>query len=596
MMAWIAIGGVFLLACLVCMLIAFTPRRKLDVKLDANDLASNSNSDTKSPPVEHNNNNSNSNICDNQLNTQTSTGDLHCQLPLHQYCLSQPATPNGYEQANLSDSNASPARNLIESRHKLRSSLRQPSNQSSSSALVKSNSHKFAAIHESLEHKLQLGKLNQQQQQQLHQSESADSAEASHKSQTISELDRQSLINRIWNRVLMRPNANNDNSLRSRRAKTRPVISMPVSVAGSGQPRRSSLSLNLAANANSESSAKSNNLNLIGRSTQMVSSSANLIQDSTTASDGTVSSGRSSTNSSANHNHLQPAQASLGGQKYAQQGMWIQSDPLNKQLVVDQLDSLNQQDLTACSNLNFDSQTIYVNNDQSAYGLNNVNLYTSEQVASFTGQSCSDTDTILGYSNHTSPGWPSELSQPVQPSQLSHYQLPMRVTGDSYLAASQSIGRPCYASVCNKPGSLQQLTANNYGTLTLLQPQNPSMANHQLVPTSDAGDAYFESNYGTLLSRSSAYRTLGYANSPISNGQFNANSSSTSPSSSINNNHQQSAPSNNHLPNLSHDSFQRPLKEQTSQFSHQAVVQCDGSTISSSQTNQLDDNGMATHV
>ena len=33
----------------------------------------------------------------------------------------------------------------------------------------------------------------------------------------------------------------------------------------------------------------------------------------------------------------------------------------------------------------------------------------------------------------------------------------------------------------------------------------------QMIATSDAGDAFFESNYGTLISRSSAYKTLGYA-------------------------------------------------------------------------------------
>jgi hypothetical protein len=224
-----------------------------------------------------------------------------------------------------------------------------------------------------------------------------------------------------------------------------------------GMLRRSSLSNSLTLVGNGQDLAKSSqpngaqlkhammiNLNHIsgGTESNLISSSANLIQNSGTTSDNTTSSGRSS--SASNNPNGHPQQFHLQQQQQQQQPAFV-------------VPHLN-----------------------------------------------------LAY-QHQQP--------PQPPQQWTHHQVQLTPSNcDNNMLYANS------ANLYDLANDQQQLYANSYqqaidpnslvSPYGQYQPQQQILVSQQQqqpqIMTSDGGDAYFESNYGTLLSRSSAYKTLGY--------------------------------------------------------------------------------------
>jgi len=110
---------------------------------------------------------------------------------------------------------------------------------------------------------------------------------------------------------------------------------------------------------------------------------------------------------------------------------------------------------------------------------------------------------------HAPAHWPPQ--QP-QPEHQQHYQMPALMS-EQYLA---QVALEHHSSQANQQQQLgghhhhqqHQQQQQQYATATLAAGK---LATTFFLPTTDGGDAFYESNYGTLLSNSSAYKTLGYA-------------------------------------------------------------------------------------
>lgn len=462
--------------------------------------------------------------------------------------------------------------------HQFRSSLRQAAG-AHQHQLARSSclsSARFAAIHESLEHRLQFGA--RQEAGANDKSGGADIGSADNKwagslgrarpDVGVAKIKQRpgsaaGLIDRLWLRLQMKPTEGGARPAARWSAKARPTISMPVG--GGAEPARlarSSLtggSLTMIAQdgptgAKPDGPSGANRqpaggqlhpLSHLGgvvggQAHHLVSSSqANLIQDSTTASDGTASSsGRSSSTGS---HRQQPAGAhcpepvshgpDAPGYQHQHQHQLQQASPAWAHQQPDCCGGVY-----ATNGLTYDQQRPYANEDPDH--VHNLGPYSGAGQAQVAWASGAALAKALEHEQHQ------------QQLAAGHYQLPMLMS-EPYLAAAvavvqqqqqhqDKIGRPCYATICNKQApSANSIcsppASDNYGTL----PTRPMpLGHHQkaaLVPTSDAGDAYFESNYGTLLSRSSAYKTLGYAP-----GSTNSTNSSTMPA---NNDSTSSSPS-----------------------------------------------------
>lgn len=535
--------------------------------------------------------------------------------------------------------------------HKMRSSLRHPSSvQFGPQQALRSG--RFAAISETLEQKLQRGPQQvlsprgpTHEQQQLQQNDTLKAVTPDHQV-AISELERNSLINRLWARLLMKPERQPTAVLTGRRLKARPVISMPVRVSESSSgARRSSATLSLPCGGPTDKSlpASANNLKINSLNSnhisegQFVSSKANLIQDSTTASDGTASSGRSSSSSAGGgsavanernqhqnelaNNHkaatiMPPPLTSYPGYKQQQQQLiWVQHSHDTLQMSRSPK-LIEQQQLNAVAGAGIgDSHldsSLHVNQE-----LSNACNQAPEQGHLYTNTYLPPANP---YSNQQKPDNSPQMingytAQPLSwnehnlsaaPIVFNHYQLPMLASNNS---SKQQVGRSYYATINNqsKAAASQQRpnfdqTSGNYGTLPVrMQPA-------QMVATSDAGDAYFDANYGTLISRSSVYKTLGYAASNTSSNnqhQCNFSSSSSSPNSltthTNNTLNDSSQDHTQHLTTLNLSS--RALSNSDIQFGDNqvAIVQSDGSTIAAnvsltSSKSNLNNKSLATNV
>ena len=478
--------------------------------------------------------------------------------------------------------------------------------QASGRNMALQRSGKFAAIHECLEplflQQARAPSGDQPQHNNLgqaHQRDQQHQGDAAGKSQSVSELEHSnSLINRLWSRLL--PGQGRRTSGASRRIKARPIISMPVNVTSQrtslGRAANLSNSLTMLAMSAQQDSkpdgSKSNSVNLNHiNAGHLVSSSANLIQDSTTGSDGTASSsGRSSSSSSGGGRNrelcapVQEAQANGGfvdgANGYMQQAMWMQG-PLTVSSVAPAKMSPNGLYRMNAGQLDC---AMYVNNENVAYASdhNLAQLYQTNGQLSY--------DTGLDQSAHTTNDYTSQplaWSDQNQAIPAGHYQLPAMIA-DPYFASTQQNGRPCYATICNKP--VQQFVAASAANYATLQMSPTGGQCHSVVPTSDA-DAFFESNYGTLLSRSSAYKTLGYATSPntFSPAQPTCHSASSSPNSLTT--HANNLSNN---PNLDQMAQHAPvISDSRFQDSPAIIVQSNGSATSAK---NLNDKGLATHV
>lgn len=500
--------------------------------------------------------------------------------------------------------------------HKMRASLRHPAQLSTQQA---HRSGRFAAISESLEHKLQRGPQqvfsprappagppNQQAEVDPRGAQQRAASSQQHEI-AFGELDRNSIINRLWTRLMRADRAPGAST--GRPLKARPTISMPVSM-GQSAARRGSM-------AGASGTSASDNTKT--SSSHLVSSKANLIQDSTTASDGTASSGRSSSSSGQQNqqNELAPTiMAPLGGYpssaSYMQPAVWMQPpDALQT--------SRSPNGGTAAPDCG-----LYVNHAMT--GSNNYNqaleqahLYTNS-VAYLAQPSANpymvgqhqqqkpehSAQMIDGYTAQPL-GWSEHHNQSATPIGLGHHY-PMSNLVQPGESQFNGLGRAYYASIANKQlaagqqrHNFQNQTSSNYGTLPVRMPPN------QMVATSDAGDAYFDANYGTLISRSSVYKTLGYAaSSTSSNNQHNnCHSESSSPNSlttHTNNTLNGSNQDNAHLPALKLSS--QTLLNGDIQFGDNQVAvihHSDGSTITTNTSlanakSSSNDKGLATNV
>lgn len=719
-MASLTVSAVLLLVCVVGLLVVCTPRRKLETKnqilshhtsklslsADKRDLGGNnqdrvdgsvsSSSDRKSPrsldsqEVILDRVTSPRSTCADQTQqvgavvstTTPSNGDLNNTV----YNELRPMERSGsaFEPHNTGAS-FDGHNSLPQCGHKMRSSLRN----SSSSQVHRSG--RFAAISESLEHKLQRGpqqvfmprapsnELRQDEQEAPEQKQQQQQTTTNHQQQqqvAFSELERNSLINKLWSRLLMKPERA-PSVATGRRLKTRPIISMPVSVnqSSSSGARRSSVNLSrLTGGANSgagginetnSANGKINSLNSnhINSGHHLVSSKANLIQDSTTASDGTASSGRSSSSSAGQQHHEVAAAGvammapSLGSypsaadylqqQQQQHQAMWMQQPPVD----VLQMNRSPKLMMGEHGGAPLDcGGGLYVNHDTGAYNHHQVadqqgHLYTNTVAyLAPTGNPYSaaaqqkppldhSAQMINGYTVQPL-GW-SDHNQSAIPIGVGHYQLSMLNnnnhnkcssnnnnhdnTAESQIdfsdAQQQAASRAYYATINNNNNNNKQVAdqqrqnfnhqtttaSGNYGTLPVRIPPD------QII-TTDVADAIFDANYGTLISRSSVYRTLGYAapNNQHNNTTTTCNSSSSSPNSltthtnnTLNGSIQDNA---NHLPTFKFSS--QALLNGDIQFGDNqvAIVHSDGSTITTTNTSlataksNLNDKGLATNV
>jgi hypothetical protein len=559
---------------------------------------------------------------------------------------------------------------------------------------------RFAAIHETLEHKLQFGgnntslmRPNGEQQHALAANEQQTGSSATLSDSSNQQLDnsngslasapkqatRASLIDKIRNRFRSAGGAGQqagaDVSAASKRASLgsstkggRPTISMPIGgmvsgSVGASRLRRSSLSSSLVTvgggagdqqqltgqpqlqpagsmHANSMKHSMMMHLNQISGNAEsnLVSSSANLIQDSGTASDGTTNSGRSSRTSSQqpnghrHHHQLQQQHAFVAPINLAYQPQEHYNQPV--QVISNNCDNnivyANSVDLYELAN----EQNAYQQQQQQLYANGYQQAVDPSGSLAYQGQYSHQQQQVIYTTGHAGDQYQNGSLQATN----EHYQMPMLMS-EPYLAAAvaaaaaaanqhQADERPCYATMCN--GTInkspvhqhqQQIIQNGnslngaYGTLPLqrnhFEHLNDPMtalvgspnsfqasAQQATIKTSDGGDAYFESNYGTLLSRSSAYKALGYSQQPANNSLCADSSAGSSPSSLTT--HANTTPTasgqQQHLPNISNLSTnhqqhlqQRQQQQQTfSQLQQRAKQHLDQNRVESSVTRPAD--------
>uniref|UniRef100_A0A6G1SPM2 Irregular chiasm C-roughest protein n=1 Tax=Aceria tosichella TaxID=561515 RepID=A0A6G1SPM2_9ACAR len=256
--------------------------------------------------------------------------------------------------------------------------------------------------------------------------------------------------------------------------KSRPTISMPIGgvVSGSGgnRLRRSSLSNSMTLVSDHNNQTKSPlpagaiqmkhsmmmRLNQIngGTESNLVSSSANLIQGSGTTSDGTTS-GRSSSTS----NHPNGQQHRL----HQQQQTFVA--PVNLAYQHHPQQQWNQQVQLGSSNC--DNNILYANSTN-LYDMTNDHHHRQQQQQLYANgypQATIDPTSMEGPYGHYKPqcvvyttGQPEDQQYQHQPIQATneHYQMPMLMS-EQYLAAAvaaavqqqQQEDRPCYATICN---------------------------------------------------------------------------------------------------------------------------------------------------
>lgn len=429
------------------------------------------------------------------------------------------------------------------------------------------------------------------------------------------------VIERIWWRLLRNSNSNNSDSKQRVNADTRPTISLPVSVAThSSRLRRSSaLSNSLSMLGNECTAASANRANeaavaaaaadaaAANPTGDFASSSANLIHDSSSASE--QHSPHSHAGSCGNNTTTTPVLHQLQMHQFAPATVaTIVSQP---HYVCDWTTGAQAYCSTAASMAADDpSQAIYTNK----------------------ALVWSAPDAIAGHHHHYG---------------ASYYQAP---------PPPPTTTTTSYATICVQPdNNVVTSTSAIYET----QPPPPPPQQHHydaqnaaapFVHTDDMGDAYLESNYGTLC-KSNIYKTLKYISdnkqtngylsagncdamyaqqqqvaAPISTNTncHNSNSASSSPGSLVT--HHSAA--NNHLPTLrQHNTYMDHLATAAQlaprigeslanivagQQHHTAVHrQNDGSTLTTTaqigELNELNNNclynqqqqqphGLATHV
>lgn len=395
------------------------------------------------------------------------------------------------------------------------------------------------------------------------------------KKDSVSQLNTidSSLLHRIWSKLLAKP-ANNliggssTVSLvteSSPNNKGRPHISLPMNPSHQdGMSSGSRQALGSSFNSLNRPSVHHNHANgLNRRHNENISSqpmNANMAHDLANGSDGGTITTATTTNDSSRssssvgqlsaqmiHHHNQQQQQQLqqhqlhqqqiqlqqyhhqvhpfpSGQQSIEGNMWTPNGNFNPGHYSTNADYHHPSSVMAQGSHSSISANIYVNGSYEADP--NVGFYQPDHVA------CSPQ---LAISVLPSQG-------PWQPTNnhdlIGHYQLPMMAPSDLSASIYQHLPfQGSQTSICTNgklPPRLDPQIASNYATSPtkvadggqFFMPQQQ----HPLVPTSDAGDAYFDSNYGTLISRSS--KSLGYSTSyKNNNGSNNMNCNGVGPDS-----------------------------------------------------------------
>lgn len=388
-------------------------------------------------------------------------------------------------------------------------------------------SSKFSAIHESLENRLQFNQFNGQgatadQEREEGERNSSNNNNNNNskpiviKAQAISEIDDdRSLINRLMVKLMLRSSKNattlTSTTAKSRSLRARPTISMPIQ-SQTSKDRKSSLSTSLSVlNSNNNNNNRS-----------LLSSSANLIQDSGASGSSDNCARISSTSATSGSSRSSSSSGAAAGQHQLQN---LQNEHLNSSSL-----AYHSRPLPAANwpNQNQNQNQLQCQQSPKLLMINEHGY----------GTTTTTTSMNLGYqaADHYASSAiypPSQLDStqaglvwnPLivdNQQQQQHYQLPI---------ATAQVLEGCYAT---NPNSA-------YGSLPMQQLQL-----QPLVPCSNGDDAYFESNYNTLLS--SAYRNLNY-NNQQSQATLNISNSSSPNSLTTQNTSSNNCNSNGYLLN-----------------------------------------------
>lgn len=409
--------------------------------------------------------------------------------------------------------------------------------------------NKFAAIHESLEHKLQFDssdntcQLSQAAFQQLPlgststcstsacnceneeapiegiqlqpgNGNEADDSDSVFKQNTDTKLSKRlGLLERIRSTFNQSGRGKARSSVRSGK---RPVISEPVRNQDNSKQQQQRPNKQLV-----------NMMQLNQLESQLVSSSANLIQDSTTASCETTStSGRSSSTSNL-HLNQNSRQVSPRGPPMINSARFYANN-LGTPIEAANNHSSNQQATTIYANEHFQFPTA------------------TNNPADF--EACQQQQQQVIANDHYQ--MPMLMSEPYLAAAVAQVVAQQQHQQQHLIQEDYYTDTAAYPNICNfneganVSNKLQSSTDTGYGTIMAQQ----QLQQHRpvLVQTSDAGEAYFESNYGTLLSRSAAtYKTLGYTTSHhLNSANDSSNAGSTSSSGSSSSNTGSSSPAN----------------------------------------------------
>lgn len=339
-----------------------------------------------------------------------------------------------------------------------------------------SNSHhsknvstKFMAIHESLENSLQFNQAYPSSQNRTMslangEQQANDDSIQSPKSQAISEIiERRSLMNRIMAKLLMKDpklvsSSSSTRTVSSRSLKARPTISMPIQQQQHGI-KRSSLSTSLSMLSSQDT-----------RSKNLLSSNANLIQDSTTASSnnsdngaisaasGTSGSSRSSS-SSANHHHLQNAQneqVNMGAYQQQPAVYSLRQQPLNWMLQKQQ----------------HSPRLLMINEDSSGQYSSTSYMPAQDPSNLYSNAACMQ----QSWNNNNLPADGNNSNQ--------HYQMP---ASQNLSEIPQENYQTCYAIACQNP----------YGTIQTIATDGSNLIQQ---PINVAEEGFYDRNYNTVLS------------------------------------------------------------------------------------------------